>query len=103
MSAEPLQTLSSLPEEQQMNENMVTLAHSPVEIIQIGEGKVEKEAQEEDEKKEKVREKGRGHREVIQLTGFAVPTFNFYHVPSYSLFFLREIFTTYFFSYPKVN
>lgn len=55
MSAEPLQTLSTLPEEQQMNENMVTLAHSPVEIIQIGEGKVEKEAQEEDEKKEKVR------------------------------------------------
>ena len=40
---------------------------------------------------------------MIQLTGFAVPTFNFYHVPSYSLFFLREIFTTYFFSYPKVN
>lgn len=50
-----LQTLSSLPEEQQMDENVEALAHSPIEIIQIGEGKMEKETQEEDEKNEKVR------------------------------------------------
>ena len=48
MSTEPLQTLSSLPEEQQMDENVEALAHSPIEIIQIGEGKMEKETQEED-------------------------------------------------------
>ncbi|XP_059745382.1 tetratricopeptide repeat protein 39B isoform X1 [Bos taurus] len=36
-----------------MDENMEALAHSPIEIIQIGEGKMEKETQEEDEKKEK--------------------------------------------------
>ena len=34
---------------------MEALAHSPIEIIQIGEGKMEKETQEEDEKEEKVR------------------------------------------------
>lgn len=55
VSTEPLQTLSSLPEEQQMDENVEALAHSPIEIIQIGEGKMEKETQEEDEKNEKVR------------------------------------------------
>lgn len=64
---------------------------------------MEKETQEEDEKNEKVREKGRGHREK----GFNLPDLQYLllifimFLPT--LFLLRVIFTTYFFSYPKVN
>ena len=46
---EPHQTLSSLPKEQQLNENMVASALRPIEVIHMREGKMEEEAEEEDE------------------------------------------------------
>ena len=61
---EPWQTLSPCcPKEQQLNENMIVSAHSPVEDIHMREGKVEEEAEEEDEEEKEEKEKVRGGRQ----------------------------------------